>query len=147
MLTTHKQTVHSFTQNGADYIWTMQSDQLGQYWPEIVKFLQMIDNPEWSVDDVFEEISDKEAQVWGMVSHGTIKGIWITKIMQNSQKYGLVWIAAGSGLEEGLPLFLSCTERWFKEMGCEYVKIFGRRGWKKALPGYVEHSIELRKVL
>jgi hypothetical protein len=67
--------------------------------------------------------------------------------MENTVKFGLVWIAAGSGLGDGLPLFLSETEPWFKSMGCRYVKIVGRKGWKKRLPGYIEHAVELRKQL
>jgi len=107
----------------------------------------MVDDPEWTSDDVYECIKDRFCQVWGMHMDGEIKGIWITKIQCNKDKFGLVWIAAGAGIEYGLPLFLSCTETWFKELGCKYVKVIGRRGWKKMLPGYVEHAIELRKVL
>ena len=137
---------------GDSYIWTVPGEKVGQYWPDIIKFLLMIEDPEWTTDEVYEQIVNKEAQVWGVVTDGEINGIWITKIIEGRDRYGLVWISAGRGnervsLSEGIALFLTCTEQWFKEKGCRYVKIVGRRGWMKVLPGFKEHAVELRKYL
>jgi hypothetical protein len=145
MQTTVKQTKPFCTFDGAS-IFTIRADELGEFWPTIIKFLGMID-ADWTTDQVYEAIKDKKAQVWGMVDGGVVTVIWITRIEKARDLYGLVWIAAGQGLEKGLPLFLSETERWFKEMGCKEVRLLGRRGWKRVLPGYEESRIELRKKL
>lgn len=132
---------------GVENVFTLQSDDVGQYWPVIVKFLLMVESPDWTTDDVFEAIRKKEAQVWGMEIDGEIQGIWITRVEMDRELYGWVWIAAGKGIEKGLYLFLNTTENWFRELGCKSIRLMGRRGWKKVLPGYVEHAIELRKTL
>ena len=144
--------MQALTLNGDSYIWTMPAEKIDLYWSQIVNFLNMVDDPDWTNDQVFTAIASKQAQVWGVVTDGNINGIWVTKIMENSHKFGVVWIAAGIptdkiDLSGGIDLFLSSTEPWFKEMGCEYVKIVGRKGWKKALPEFKEHSVELRKYL
>lgn len=146
MQTQEQQTEYLFISAGAE-LFTLQSEAVGAYWPVIAKLLMKVKDPEWTLDEVFESIKDKKSQVWGMAIDGEIKGIWITKIMCNRETYGLVWIAAGAGIEQGLPLFLAHTESWFKELGCKYVKVVGRRGWKRMLPDYIEHAVELRKPL
>ena len=132
-------------------VFTLQSERIGKYWPEICKFLMMVERPDWTLDDVYESIINKEAQVWGMAENGEITGILLTQInFCAGEKYALVWIAAaktGEGLTKGLPAFLEHCEPWFKELDCKYVKIVGRRGWKKTLPDYHEHTVELRKPL
>lgn len=145
MQTTLKPTERSCTYDGAS-LFTIQAEELGEYWPTIIKFLGMIELPDWTTDQVYEAILAKKAQVWAMYEGG-IKGIWITRIEKGRDLYGLVWIAAGVGLEKGLYLFLNETERWFKDLGCKEVRIYGRKGWAKVLPGYVETRIELSKQL
>lgn len=146
MQTQDQQTANSPISDGAEIV-TIFAGELGEYWPTIVKFLLMIDAPDWTIDDVFEAIRKKEAQVWGFSENGEIKGIWITRIEKGRYLYGLVWIASGKGLERGVNLFLSHTETWFKEIGCKEIRLYGRKGWIKALPGFREHLVELRKQL
>lgn len=146
MQTQQTQTKPSYTYVEAD-IFTLSRGDLGEHWPTIIKFLSMIDRPDWTTDQVFEDLKDGRAQLWG-IADDEIKGIWITRIEQTAKaRYGLVWIAAGRGLELGVSRFLACTEPWFREMQCEYIEIEGRRGWQKVLPGFKEHAVILRKRL
>lgn len=137
-----------YTQGKAE-LFTIKSVQLGKWWPVILKFLCKVEDPDWTVEEVFEAIKETEAQVWGVVVDGQIIGIWITKVECNSKrKYGLVWIAAGEGLNLGLPLFTEC-EQWFKEMGCQYIEEWGRPGWQRVMKqyGYEAKQVVLRKYL
>lgn len=131
---------------GAD-LFTLRAEDVGAFWPVICRFLVMVENPEWTTDQVYESIKDGKSQVWGMAVNGEIQGIWITRIEEGRDRYGLVWIAAGKGLEKGLFLFLAATEEWFRDQGCKYVKVYGRKGWAKVLPGYEVKAYELRKTL
>lgn len=133
---------------GAADLFTLKSTQVGRHWPAILKLLNRVEDPDWTTDQVYEEIVNTRAQVWGIASDGEIKGIWITRIVENARDvFGIVWIAAGEGLEVGLFHFLHETEDWFREKGCRYVDIFGRKGWQKVLPGYEFKTVQLRKYL
>lgn len=138
---------------GKGTIFTIPSERIGEFWPLVAPFLMMVENPDWTLDEVFECICEKQAQVWAVSESGSLRGIWITQI-KNTQKnrYGLVWIAAGAAtntldLGQGINLFLEHTESWFKELGCKEVRIIGRKGWVKALPGFKYHSAIMSKTL
>lgn len=113
----------------------------------VVNFLLMVDDPDWTTDEVFEAIKDQEAQVWGVVYRQEILGIWITRIQNTSKaKYGLIWILAGRDVPMGLELFKQC-EDWLREMGCKYIEMQGRPGWKRIMPEYKQKYVVLRKPL
>ena len=142
-----QQIEHSCTLGEAK-VFTLQPDQIDNFRKTIVNFLLMIDNPDWLPDQVIFALKEAKAQCWGLAENGVIKGIWITRIEETaSARFGFVWIAAGKGLDAGVPLFLDCTEQWFREKDCEYVEIVGRRGWGKVLPGYCERAVIFRKGL
>jgi len=42
---------------------------------------------------------------------------------------------------------LDMVEDWAKEQGCNYLDMYGRRGWIKVLPNWKEDSVLLRKKL
>jgi len=42
---------------------------------------------------------------------------------------------------------LDMVEDWAKEQGCNYLDMYGRRGWIKVLPDWKEDSVLLRKKL
>ena len=137
----------SITQEGAE-LFTLKADQIGDYWPTIVSFLLMVHNRDWLLDQVLTALTEAKAQLWGIARNGIIKGVWITRIDETaSARFGFVWIAAGEGLDAGVPLFLDCTEQWFREKECEYIEIVGRRGWGRVLPGYHERAVIFRKDL
>lgn len=129
-------------------IFTLRAEEIERYWPQIVKFLLMIPDPDWLPDQVLAYLKDGRAQLWGMANLTGIQGIWITRIDETaSARFGFIWIAAGRGLDAGVPAYLECTEAWFREKECEYIEIHGRKGWAKALPGFNIHSHILRKRL
>lgn len=73
-------------------------------------------------------------------------GFWITRIENTlTKRYGLVWIVAGTGLDEGLPFYRDTIEPWFWSQGCEWIELHGRKGWKRVLPDYRESAVVLRK--
>lgn len=147
MQTLQRSTEPSTTPSKAE-IFCIQAENIGKWWPTVLKFLNVFENPDWTTDEVFEAVKDKHAQVWGVVNHGEIIGIWITKVLTTKRlKYGLVWIISGTGLEIGMPLYLQHCETWFKDLGCAYIELQGRKGWQKVLSDYEFNSVILRKLL
>jgi hypothetical protein len=140
-------TERSTTCVGAE-CFTLLSHQIGKHWPAILRLLNRIEDADWTSDQVYEDLISARAQLWGIAANGEIQGIWITRIEKTPRDlYGLVWIAAGDGLEVGLYHFLNMTEEWFKEKGCRYVEVSGRKGWQKVLPNYEFRAVQLRKYL
>lgn len=146
MQTQQLPTERSYTSAGVE-IFTIQSNQIGKWWPVVLGFLLKIKDAEWTTDDVYEDIVNTRAQVWGAAIGNQILGIAVTKILVTAKaKYGLVWICAGEGIHEGISVY-PIIESWFKEMGCKYIEIQGRPGWKKLMTDYELKHVVLRKAL
>lgn len=132
-------------------VFTLQREDIEAAWWWIEKFLRKVEAWDWTPDEVKADLLEGKAQLWGSFGEGAnplIKAIWVTRI-ENTQtkRFGLVWIAAGEGLEEGLKLYQDHTEPWFETQGCEFVQVNGRSGWVKVLKGYEERARVLVKDL
>lgn len=121
-------------------IFTLQSHQIAERWNEIEPLLQF-DCIEWKPEFVRQQLLDAQAQLW-CIGDERIRGIVITQIMTTPHTWGLIWIASGRGLHEGMQMLLEHIEPWMWAKGCEFIQIQGRRGWK-VLPGYEPRHIEM----
>lgn len=134
-------------------VFSVQAFDILHFSSEIVRFLNMVERPEWTALHVLDELAAKRAQCFLIASMGTVRGLCITKIQTDARgKYGLIWIAAGIAdgdlqLQQGMRAFLDVIEPWLKSVGCERVRINGRPGWKKALPEYEMKAVVLEKSL
>ena len=109
--------------------------------------METVESPGWGREDVRLALKNREAQLWGAREGDSIVGIWVTRIENSyTKRWGLVWITAGVGLDN-VGLYRSHIEPWFKEMGCEFVEIVGRKGWKRIFPDYDEKGLILVKEL
>lgn len=129
-------------------VFTLQSYEIADNWGWVSRFLDLVEDAPWKKADVKEALLAEHAQLWGARDGALPLGIWITKIENTgSTRWGLVWIAAGEPLEAGLKLFNEHTVPWMRSLGCEFVQLFGRKGWKKALPEYEDKGIILVRKL
>lgn len=125
-------------------VFTLLSYDIADNWRWIELFLKRVKRPDWACESVRAELEAARAQLWGMREGEKPLGIWITRIEGDR---GLLWIAAGERLEEGLRLFNEHTAPWLKAKGCKYVQIIGRHGWKRVLPDYEDVGIVLERRL
>jgi hypothetical protein len=115
-------------------------------WPDIERCISRVRDVPWSLADVRGFLEDGRALAWGMRDGPAVLGFWIVRIEESyAAKFGLVWICAGDGLTVGLPAYREVIEPWFWSQGCEWIDINGRKGWKRAMPGYEEVAVTLRK--
>ena len=129
-------------------VFTLQRTEIPRAWPWIQSFLDMVEDADWTAGEVFEDLLGARAQLWGLHDGTEPAGIWITRVENTpSKKFGLVWIAAGRGLEDGMRLFAEHTEPWLRDQGCEFVRVIGRKGWGKALHDYRETARLFEKEL
>lgn len=124
--------------------YTLQSDEALARWNEIEPLLSSIEITDLPLSQVREMVERREAQVWCI---GTpIECVLLTKIENHKEhRFGLLWLCAGD--LRMVDSVREIVEHWFRSMGCKYVQIVGRRGWKKLLPDYNETSINLVKYL
>lgn len=128
-------------------IFVVPSAQLDAAWPEIKAQIERVADRPWEPEDVYDDLRALRAQAWGLRTDKVL-GFWITQIVTKyATRYGVVWIAAGEGLEEGLALYREHIEPWFKAKGCKFIQLQGRRGWKRVMPDYEETAVILTKRL
>jgi hypothetical protein len=122
-------------------VFTLQSDEIESAWGWIERFLSKVPSYDWTVPDVKRDLLSAKAQLWGLIGEKPlVQGIVVTRIEDYYEKrYGVIWIASGSGIEEGMPL-LDHIEKWFIYRGCGFSQVVGRKGWGKVLPGYEERA-------
>jgi hypothetical protein len=134
--------------NGSASVFALRSHEIDDHWFWIERLLKRVENPDWTLRQVKTDLKSAQAQVWVLVGHASAPaGIVITRIENfHDTRWGLVWIAAGEGLEH-VPRMLGEIEKWFRSMGCSRSEISGRKGWERVLPGYEFKAVTLVKEL
>ena len=131
--------------NDSPKVFTLQSKEINSNWHWIEPFLERVRDAPWNVLDVRLALVRKEAQLWVLASDVPL-GIVITRLGKcGDTQTGLVWIAAGEQLADGLDMYHEHIEPWFIEKGCDLVEIIGRKGWKAAFPDFEEKAVVLVK--
>ena len=127
-------------------LFVVPPEQVGIAWADIKRHISRIENAPWDLNDVLHDLMRAKAQAWGIREDGQVTGVIITRIENTfAHRYGLTWIAAGSGLDAGMPFYREVIEPWLWDQGCEWIDLCGRKGWKRALPDYEEVTVTLRK--
>lgn len=135
-------------ERGSAEAFALQPDQIAEFWHLIEPFLRRIERPDWTIEHVKAQLETAQAQLWGVQDHRRIVMVLVTKIETTPLgPRGLLWIAAGDGLETGLALFREHVESWMKARGCKSIRIIGRRGWGKVLPTYKETATMFEREL
>jgi hypothetical protein len=97
--------------------------------------------------DVERAVLEGEALLWVVADPRTL---WAAAVTQLGYVAGekLCTIVACGGRERGRWLALkSALEAYAKAEGCAAIRIFGRRGWARALPDYRLSRVLLEKSL
>ncbi len=125
-------------------VFTLQSDEAIARWNEIEPLLKRIELVDLPLSAVRKMVANKEAQAWCIGN--PLECVLLTKIENTTERrYGLLWMAAGD--LRLVEVANKIVEPWFKSMGCTFIQIVGRRGWKKHMPEYEETSINMVKYL
>jgi hypothetical protein len=144
-----QQTRPSCTSESGSYLQTFTGDEATRRaWPHIKPFLHACPNHgEWTLAEVKKALTQRKAQCWLSVKDDKIEAVLVTQIKGVSwRKHCLFWIAAGENMESWLE-FLPEIEVWAKSKHCNQMRIHGRRGWARVLPGYKEiYSVITRKL-
>ena len=88
---------------------------------------------EYSIEDIKESCKSKDMQLW--VKFDTeVRGAFITKIAKYPQKNLLcVILLGGKEFHKWRDEADALLNAFGKEHNCEYIELFGRKGWGRAL--------------
>ena len=104
-----------------------------------------------SFAELERELLEGHALLW-IAARQTPDGVVIEAVAStalqstDAGKVCVITACAGEGMARWLPL-LADIERYAKDEGCICVRIFGRKGWLRALDGYRQRHAILDKAL
>ena len=88
---------------------------------------------EYSIEDIKESCKSKDMQLWVKMDR-EVKGAFVTKIAKYPQKNLLcVILLGGDEFQEWRDEADALLNAFGKEHNCEYIELFGRKGWGRAL--------------
>tara|TARA_R100000541_G_scaffold48877_1_gene55946 strand:- start:30 stop:437 length:408 start_codon:yes stop_codon:yes gene_type:complete len=114
----------------------IKGESVEVWWPLVEEYLNTAlkySLGEYSIDDIKNSCISKNMQLWVKVGKQT-KGAFVTKIAKYPQKNLLIVILLGGDeFQEWRDEADALLNAFGKENNCEYVELFGRKGWGKML--------------
>ncbi len=114
----------------------IKGDSVEAWWPLVEEYLITALEyglGEYSIGDIKNSCISKDMQLWVKIGKGT-KGAFVTKIAKYPQKNLLVVILLGGDeFQEWRDEADAVLNAFGKQHNCEYVELFGRKGWGKML--------------
>jgi hypothetical protein len=108
-------------------------------WQRCKPYIESALDESWTIDAVEQEIRAGRATLVPMEKSAVVVTIQETP---NGRSL-LIWLAGGD-LEE-IKQYLPAADNYARAQGCKTVKIEGRAGWEKVLPGYTKRRVILMK--
>ena len=114
----------------------IKGESVEVWWPLVEEYLiTALEHGlgEYSIGDIKNSCISKDMQLWVKIGKET-KGAFVTKIAKYPQKNLLVVILlGGDGFQEWRDEADAVLNAFGKQHNCEYVELFGRKGWGKML--------------
>ena len=114
----------------------IRSGDIEAWWPLVEEYLNAalkFGLGEYSITDIKKSCISKNMQLWVKVGKKA-KGAFVTKIAKYPQKNLLcVILLGGDEFQEWRDEADALLNAFGKQHNCEYVELFGRKGWGKML--------------
>ena len=114
----------------------IKGESVEVWWPLVEEYLNTAleySLGEYSITDIKNACISKNMQLWVKLGKET-KGAFVTKIAKYPQKNLLIVILLGGvEFQEWRDEADALLNAFGKENNCEYVELFGRKGWGKML--------------
>ena len=115
----------------------IRSENIEGWWPLVKEYLTdalEYGLGEYSIDDIKKSCLSRDMQLWVKFDREGVRGAFITKISKYPQKNLLcVILLGGEEFIEWRDEADALLNAFGKENNCEYVELFGRKGWGKML--------------
>ena len=114
----------------------IKGESVEAWWPLVEEYLitaLKYSLGEYSIDDIKNACISKNMQLWVKIGKKA-KGAFVTKIAKYPQKNLLIVILLGGDeFQEWRDEADALLNAFGKQHNCEYVELFGRKGWGKML--------------
>lgn len=127
------------------------AERLDEFWDRVKERLETVINRssgDHTLESVYQDIAKEDFQLWGFFTDDLSDCRMVTVTQLTKFSTGRIWcelvFCSGEDMEEWLPC-LSMIEVWAQTNGCDGMRLIGRKGWAKVLPGYREAAVLLRK--
>jgi len=114
-------------------------------WPRVSGCMQkaLARQSEWRLPDILEQLTNQRMQLWVVP--------WKIAVVTQVQTYPgaricMLILCGGEGLEENKYL-LAEIEKWACSLGCDEMRLMGRRGWRRIYPEYEQIATVMRRKL
>lgn len=129
-------------------VFTLQSHEIDTHWDLIEPYLRRLAARfpyDINVSLLRDDLRSARKQLWGYHDGDRVVGVCVTEI-----QHPVCWIRAAStdiSAPEKVDVTLAEIERWAQSIGCDRIRLGGRRGWKRRLRDYQQIAVTLEKVL
>jgi hypothetical protein len=122
---------------------TYQSTEFAEVWDEVRPLIQraLDRGSEYDINDILLGLSKTEMQLWTCETDH-IQAALITSLQDDF----CLLLAIGGDNMTTWKHWIPAVESWAKAKGCREMRIYGRRGWSKAL-GYRIEFTKMSKAL
>ena len=115
----------------------IRSENIEGWWPLVQEYLiaaLKYGLGEYSIEDIKKSCKLKNMQLWVNFNKEGVQGAFITKVSVYPQKNILcVLLLGGNEFMKWRDEADALLNAFGKEKNCEYVELFGRKGWGKIL--------------
>ena len=118
-------------------------------WDKVKHQIEKTNDAVLNDEDVLGFLQSGQWRLWVAIENGIVVAAMTVEFFYYPRdKVCRVVTMGGERMKEWLTSnTIQKFEDWAKEEGCSYIDVFGRRGWKKVLPGYEEDCVLLRKAI
>jgi hypothetical protein len=125
-------------------------DEIDQVWDKVKDLIKKTSDEILNENDIYQYLIDGTYRLWLIIDNSNNKfvsaGTTCIMIHPNHIACRIVTLG-GTKLEDYYQSSLKYVENWAKQEGCDFMEVFGRRGWAKILKDYKEECVLLRKHL
>lgn len=129
-------------------VFTLQSREIESHWDLIAPHLERVAVKfpfDVDLEQVRADLMSARKQLWGYHDGESVTVICVTEI-----QLPVCWLRVCAGTETSpsqIEAGLSAIETWARSIGCDRVRLSGRRGWTRRLRAYRPIAVTLEKLL
>lgn len=108
---------------------------------------EAVDGGRSTAEGIWEEIENQKSQLW-LVTDGGLQGICVTAIVNHpGLRACVIQLCAGENVKEWIHMLREDVEPWARDMDCEAIEGFMRKGWARLLPDFKTRRVFMEKDL
>ena len=116
----------------------LSAQQIDAEWESLRPYLERFERELQlvSADVIRHDCRSGNKQLWS-VYDTKLRGVVVTHVVESPKgRICEIYAACGSCTREGIRAVLGRLRMWAVGVGCVFMRIYGRKGWKRVLPEF-----------